>query len=165
MSKLDSLHCFERHGLGKAPFSVVGYGKEIFQAVPGDSRCPIQPGAVCAYCGQGIMYVAYIQSSDGKRFKVGCDCVNKTGDWGLVKGIKNNPEYRAMSRAKAKARDERVTEELNNLLANPDVLATLSKSNEAHPEKVKWALKWSGASGRARWLKKIKQGLAELETQ
>ncbi len=70
-----TLHPFERAGLGLAPFRFVGSHEEKYQACQG---APVQPGASCDYCGTAIMVVCVIQSSDGKRFKVGCDCVAKT---------------------------------------------------------------------------------------
>lgn len=81
----SSVHCFERAGLGVAPFKFVGCHRSVFQAVPGDPNCPVQPGSSCDYCGQGIMYVCTIQDALGASFKVGCDCVQKTGDAGLVR--------------------------------------------------------------------------------
>lgn len=82
-----TVHCFERAGLGRAPFRCVGFYESKFQAVPGDPNCPVQPGTSCDYCGQGIMYVARIKDADGREFKVGCDCVARTGDAGLRKVI------------------------------------------------------------------------------
>ena len=71
------IHPWQRAGLGIAPFRYVGYELSVYQAVPGDPNCPLQPGTSCDYCGQGIMHVCRIEDADGKRFKVGCDCVKK----------------------------------------------------------------------------------------
>ncbi len=70
-----AIHPFERSHLGLAPFRCVGWYESKYQACHG---APIQPGSSCDYCGQGIMLVFRIKSSDGKEFKVGCDCVAKT---------------------------------------------------------------------------------------
>ena len=78
------VHVFESAGLGKAPFKFVHMTIETYQACPG---APIQPGGSCDYCGHPIKQMYHIQSSDGKEFKVGCDCVEKTGDKGLKKQI------------------------------------------------------------------------------
>ena len=75
-----TVHVFERAGLGKAPFRFVSCQKKIYQAFPG---APVQPGSSCDFCGNGIMFEYWIRSSDGKDFKVGCDCVFKTNDAGL----------------------------------------------------------------------------------
>ena len=70
---ITSMHVFERALLGKAPFTYIGM--EIQKIDRGDGT--FQPAGTCDYCGNGIMNVCHIQSADGKRFKVGCDCVAK----------------------------------------------------------------------------------------
>ena len=42
-------HCFERAGLGKAPFRLVGFFECKWQAAP---DAPVQPGKSCDYCYQ-----------------------------------------------------------------------------------------------------------------
>lgn len=81
------LHVFEKAGLGKAPFRCVGFFKSVFQAIPGDANCPIQPGSSCDFCGNAIMNVFQIKSADGNVFKVGCDCVARAGDAGLKRVV------------------------------------------------------------------------------
>lgn len=71
-----TLHPFERVGLGKAPFVFKGVEEKVYVAHPG---APAQPAGTCCYCGQGIRYCCHIESADGKRSVVGCDCVNKLG--------------------------------------------------------------------------------------
>lgn len=61
------------------PFEVAGMGKAPFQFVSVDSRGEM---VGCDYCGTGIKHKFFILSSDGKRSKVGCDCINKV-DFGL----------------------------------------------------------------------------------
>lgn len=143
----DGIHRFERAGLGKAPFRVKGYGREVYQAIPGDPSCPLQPGTSCDYCGTGIMDVAYVESSDGKRFKVGCDCVVKVGDAGLVRAIKNSPEYRKMQRDKRVALDARKKDEIQGLLA---------KLPQPVADQYRYRLGWCGMAGRARVLKELR---------
>lgn len=79
------VHPFERIGLGIAPFKVVGYSLEKYQACPG---APIQCGASCDVCGASIMRVCRIQGADGRIFKTGCDCVAKAGDTELSEGLR-----------------------------------------------------------------------------
>jgi len=122
------LHVFERRGLGKAPFRVYDFVTITYQACPG---APVQPGGTCDYCGTGIMYACLIQSSDGKRFKVGCDCVRKTGDEGLIKAYKKSPEYRAHQRQLKHVRDQVKFNEVTALLAIPGVRAALQ--SQPHP--------------------------------
>jgi hypothetical protein len=63
------IHPFEVAGLGIAPFRFVGV----------DSQGEM---IGCAYCGTGIKHKFLIVSSDGKKSKVGCDCIQKI-DYGL----------------------------------------------------------------------------------
>lgn len=66
------LHPFEIHGLGQSPFIYAGF--EVLTTKEG------QPAGSCDYCSTGIKYACIIESKDGKRFKVGCDCVRKLGN-------------------------------------------------------------------------------------
>lgn len=68
------IHPFEAAGLGLAPFRYVGSEVRLHQ-VPG---CHPKAGASCDFCGTSIALCCLIESADGKRFKVGCDCVAKT---------------------------------------------------------------------------------------
>lgn len=128
-------HKFERAGLGKAPFRVTGFSREVFQAIPGDPNCPIQPGTSCDYCGQGIMYVAWILSADGKRFKVGTNCVEQTGDRGLIKAAKT-AEAKILRERRWNKNAEKV-DAIKAMLADPAVAATLA----SHPHPREWAAK------------------------
>jgi hypothetical protein len=68
-----TLHPFEAAGLGLAPCVCVGISEDWFKMADGTKK----PGGSCDYCSNGIAYKCHIQSSDGKRFHVGCDCVRK----------------------------------------------------------------------------------------
>lgn len=82
----EDIHPFEVAGLGLAPFRFVGMTENVYSAAPGHS----QPGGSCDYCCNGIKYECHIVSSDGKRFKVGTDCVLKLGraDNRLISSVK-----------------------------------------------------------------------------
>lgn len=160
------VHCFERAGLGKAPFKIVGSYECKWRACPG---APIQCGGSCDYCGQGIMYAVAIRSADGKRFKVGCDCVARTGDAGLIKAYKANPDVRKIERDKRAALDARKSAEWDALTADPDVRAKLSAHTVPNwngvgvrpwLEVAEFAWPRCGAAGRARYLKAAKTILA-----
>ncbi len=173
MTKTDNpahvgLHVFERAGLGKAPFRVTGFTVKTFKASP-DS--PTQPGTCCDFCGTGIMNVCMIRGADGSEFKVGCDCVARTGDAGLIRQYKNRPEVRAANRAKAKAKDHAVTAAWQELIEAPATLAKLGsvtvpgkpwipgdRTPMLDSLKRVWAM--CGASGRATRLKQLKTLLA-----
>lgn len=180
MTKTDNpheigLHVFERAGLGKAPFQFTGMYEKVYQACQG---APIQPGSSCDYCGQGIRYCCAIIDATGKEFKVGSDCVRKTGDAGLLKAYKKSPEKRALDREKAKARDTATIDAWNALWADPATEAAFADEEFTrwewgkergqkiyHVETPKehfariWA--WCGAAGRRRWLKQVKLKVAE----
>jgi hypothetical protein len=66
------IHPFELAGLGLAPFRFAGYRENVHKC--GDH---VKAGGSCDYCGTGIRYECFIQSHDGKIFKVGTDCVLK----------------------------------------------------------------------------------------
>jgi hypothetical protein len=144
-------HVFERAGLGLAPYKFIGYSREIFQAVPGDPNCPIQPGSSCDYCGQGIMDVFRLRSRDGRTFKVGCDCINKAGDKGLKREIAP-----AVREQQHKRDDARIA--AAKALLTDDVKAALSA--QPHPYKfmadrgatlldmVTWNMDHAGRAGK-----------------
>lgn len=69
-----AVHPFEEAGFGRAPYRFDGVTRNWFMACPGD---PGKPGGSCDYCGQGIAFEYWVVSADGRRFKVGCDCIAK----------------------------------------------------------------------------------------
>jgi hypothetical protein len=71
---MSTIHPFEEHGFGKAPYRFDGVTRNWFCACPGD---PGKPGGSCDFCGQGIAYEYWVISADGRKFKVGCDCIAK----------------------------------------------------------------------------------------
>jgi hypothetical protein len=73
------IHPFEAANLGKAPFRFQGVNAKVFHAFPG---APPKPGSSCDYCGTGITNEFWCLSADGKRFKVGCDCIRKVSSKG-----------------------------------------------------------------------------------
>jgi hypothetical protein len=159
------MHVFERANLGKAPFRCIGL-EEKFITHPGGAT---QASGSCDYCGNGIRYCYIIRAVDGRAFKVGSDCVARTGDTGLIKSYKQLPAVRAMNREKAKMRDARVTAEWESIMADETNRAKLSTftvsnwKNQQEPwlEYAKRAWGYCGASGRARYLKAAKQLLSQ----
>lgn len=89
---MTSRHVFEISGLGTAPF----------QYLPSPKADVIRElGHVfwCEHCGTMLKNRHYILSSDGKVSIVGIDCLNKTGDAGLI-----SAEKAARQQAKEAAR-------------------------------------------------------------
>src|SRR5215472_10998468 len=116
-------HVFERAGFGKRPYTLVGFHTAKFQVAP---DAPVLPGSSCDYCSQAIMYVCELQSSDGRTFKVGCDCIERAGDRGLIRAYKTHKEYRALAALKRKARDVAITGEWQQMMADEAVKAKLA---------------------------------------
>ena len=77
------MHPFERAGLGRAPFHLVGHDRCVGPIRLDDGVTEIgypgQPMGTCDFCGQGIANRMLIASSDGQRFVVGIDCVLRLG--------------------------------------------------------------------------------------
>jgi hypothetical protein len=97
-------HPFEKAGLGKAPFSCTGVTENVFVVGDGTTKA----GGCCDYCGTGIRWEFWIKGSiaGAKQFKVGCDCVAKTG-WGIDRFLEVRAEHtRARRQAGAQKRRE-----------------------------------------------------------
>lgn len=142
----NTIHKFEAAGLGKAPFRFSGCEKLVFQACPG---APIQPGGSCDYCGTAISQAFWLTSADGRRFKVGCDCIYKAGDAGLKKVVDAEKKKRAKARTA-----ERIAEGAG-MLSDPELRERLER--EPHPNGFKgknlldwcnWMLDHAGNKGK-----------------
>lgn len=97
-------HVFEQAGLGAAPYTFLRVDRGVsYCACPG---APVQPGGACDFCGTGIYDHFYFRSADGREFKVGCDCLRKSGDKGFKRVISDNERVKRVERAEKKhARD------------------------------------------------------------
>ena len=103
------IHRFEEAGLGIAPFRFVRFYESKYRACP---DAPVQPGTCCDYCGTGIMGVYELKDANGKTCKVGCECVKKTGDEGLIDVVKREVarQRREAKNAKRVIRQKRLRE-------------------------------------------------------
>lgn len=153
----DKQHKFEIAGLGKAPFKLVGYRELKFQAC---ADAPVQPGGSCDYCGTAIIGAFLIKSSDGKTFKVGCDCVNKTGDAGLKRVVAQ--EKTKLRKIKDQARIATAVDRL----WDPELREKLAQQpHPTFPEKtlldwINWMIDHAGNAGKVRVARVIEQALA-----
>src|ERR1019366_8550255 len=82
----DTVHLFETAGLGKAPYKYLGC--EVLRGpltLPDGTQVGSfgQPMGSCCYCSTGIAYLFWLESTDGRKFFVGSDCIYKSGDAGL----------------------------------------------------------------------------------
>ena len=125
-------HPWEQCGMGKAPFEYIGTKEEWIKT--GDPSNPRLPAGSCDVCGAAIAYQYWIESADGKRFKVGCDCVAKlersdncfVSDVMLVaaeierkNAQKRAEDRKAKDRNRIKAAIERLPEVRDALAAQP----------------------------------------------
>ncbi len=148
-----AIHPFEKCGLGLAPFRCVGSYESKYQAIPGDPNCPIQPGSSCDYCGNGIMNVFVIRSSDGKEFKVGCDCVARTTQ-GCAKTLLERDARKvldAVNKLKTAAANKRkdlvIAAAVAKLEANAGHLESLSVQVYGKQRNALEYLRWMFANG------------------
>ena len=139
-----TIHPFEAAGLGKAPFRFVGMTEERgpIKRVGADGAvleigAPGQPMGTCDYCGQGIALVCAIESADGKRFKVGSDCVLKVcradnRDSRLIDPVKRavNQHKSALARAR---REKKKDAERARIAAAREAFNPADFAGEPHP--------------------------------
>jgi hypothetical protein len=127
------VHPWERAGLGTAPFRVVGFRVDVYQACTG---APVQPAGACDVCGAGLKYV-YLVAGSGRSdaaFRVGCDCVARTGDTELEQAARRarraeaDREYREAARGRAEARRALEREQAaENAVKHAGVIAELER--------------------------------------
>ena len=148
-----ALHCFEEAGLGRAPFRYVGLEEQVLahgQRVLGQvGGCEIttKPGSTCDYCGTYIVNIFVVEGADGNRFKVGCECIRKTGDAGLV--LRVNEDVRKMERNKrAAAKAARATADRELCQAAP--LGKLAGKPHPTPDR---AARGETLADWARWMR------------
>lgn len=158
---VSTVHPFEACGLGKAPFRFVGmvqqdicYGEAILNRAEFQRTgvaLTTKPGGTCAFCGNYIVRMFQIESADGRRFHVGCDCVEKTGDQKLARSV--HREELRVERDKRAAKATAQKAELAALLTDEGVRAKLSPETLRRAD---WMLERAGAAGRARTLKAVR---------
>jgi hypothetical protein len=103
-NSVTDIHCFERAGLGKAPFHYRGTIDQnvVHGLATLGNGLQTKPGGTCDYCGTAILNMFSVESSDGRRFKVGCECIKKTGDTGMIRLL--DADIAKRDRAKRDAR-------------------------------------------------------------
>ncbi|HKY50030.1 MAG TPA: hypothetical protein VJP45_02125 [Candidatus Limnocylindria bacterium] len=155
------------------PWKFVGQWREVYQAIPGDPSCPVQPGTSCDHCGQAISNVyGFVATQTGERFKVGCDCVAKmiheiaVPSKALAAAEKAAREAKnAAARDRAAAKAASVRAQLETLLADENTRAKLSAiphpntyraaRGETLLDSCEWMAANAGAAGRAKALKLV----------
>lgn len=166
------IHPFQRAGLGLAPFKFAGFRESVYQACSG---APVQPGSSCDYCGTGIRYVCDIVSADGKRFKVGCDCVQKINDERNEARSLDNSDIAKLARKVKEAKKEH--ERVKRIAKGTEDVAAVDALIDANREKLasmphprgwegksfldhcEWLRRNAGMSGTAKLLKEIRAAI------
>lgn len=94
---MENIHIWERDGHGVAPFRCVGIA-EIPSAALAEANPTAYNNAMrllptgyrigtCGVCGMALRINFLIESADGRKFAVGCECVQKRGDKAMVKTV------------------------------------------------------------------------------
>ena len=120
-------HPFEKAKLGTAPFSCTHVTENVWDNGDGTTK----GGGVCDYCGMGIRWEFWIKGSikGAKQFKVGCDCVAKTG-WG-IEGFENIRKENARARRQAGATKRRESRKAQLAAERADRVAKQLESTQA----------------------------------
>ena len=131
----SSVHRFELAGLGKGPFRFTGKVTEkIYQSCQG---APVQPGSNCDYCGTSIKFEFWCSSACGKEFKVGCDCIHKSGDRGLIQQI-SAAERKLRDVKNAAAKERKNARLVARVAAAKELLPTVAGTLASKPHPSKW---------------------------
>lgn len=99
--------------MGRAPFQFERYERK--------------PGETCAFCGRSIANLYFVRSEDGRSSPVGSQCVFKTSDLELHRAVRD--QIRAMR----KTTEAEQIDWAEDLIAQPDVQAALSRSPAPDP--------------------------------
>jgi len=114
----------------------------------------MQPGASCDVCGQGIRYVAWFTTPDGKRFKTGMDCAEKSGKKEVIGAIRK--AKRELDRKNRQDLDRRKSAAAwfglgvhgDALRAKPHPYKSQAERGLTLYDWANWMLKNAGAKGR-----------------
>jgi hypothetical protein len=121
------IHLFQKLGLGTAPFSCTHVTENVFENGDGTTKA----GGCCDYCGTGIRWEFWIKGSiaGAKQFKVGCDCVAKTG-WG-IEGFEKVRAAHARARRQAGAQSRRAARQAQMAAERAKKLAERQEATQA----------------------------------
>jgi len=164
-----TIHPFEKAGLGKAPFRYVGtvdqnpdsQGMVVIGECNGVS-IETKQGGTCDYCGLAIINMYRVCSADGRKFKVGCDCLKKVNIINpatLKADIKKAKDAKADNRiADAKAQLE--TQAVQSALASKPHPAPWGQAKGLTMlDQVEWLLAHAGRSGKTDAAKIIERSI------
>ena len=179
-TQTNTMHPFEKSGLGKAPFRFVGHERKVGPIQVGFMTigAPGQPMGTCDHCGTGIADCYSVVSSDGNRFVVGSDCIEK------LYGSKNrkssdlarDPVYRAFKAEKNKIasarRHEREAVKIAAGKAWADqheaelrAIPNIHRDGESRWDQYQWFMRCAGNKGKLDILDKLQQIVAKYASE
>lgn len=137
--KTSTVHAFEARGLGKAPYTFLGVQVMVGPITMKDGSqlgAPGQPMGTCHFCSTGLKNAFMLRSADNKEFYVGCECIRKSGDKGLLRVVSIEEKKKRQAKAEVRRQKEyekalEMRDEVMGLLASSDVQAKLGA--KPHP--------------------------------
>ena len=138
-------HSFELAGLGTGPYKFL-----YAYSLPSPSLAEQNPSAYslalreqprdlvggvgcCAHCGRGIRNIYVIQDAQGRKYGIGCDCVEKTGDPCIANPVKIE-EARRQARARAAAAEEKRRARVEAYQSTPEYKAKIEREAQERAE-------------------------------
>lgn len=122
-------HPWQDLGLGRAPFVCVGYfdlpSKALLTQNPEAYNAAMRNVpqgygvGTCKVCGQAIMMNCMINSADGRKFVVGCDCVLHTYEARLISVVEKLKKTR-MRKKRAEAKAAKIQKRIDAVAAELD---------------------------------------------
>ncbi len=116
MTDSQTMNKWEKQGLGKAPFRLVGMfslpSRALLEANPTayNNEMALMPRGFhigsCGVCSISLINNFLIKSACGQKFSVGCDCVKKTGDTVIIDQVKEKKKAIAKAKRDAKRKAE-----------------------------------------------------------
>jgi hypothetical protein len=167
---MTAVHPFEQSGNGKAPFRYVGivhqeiaYGEAVVGSV-GGCLMTTKPGGTCDYCGQYILNMFRVESADGNRFKVGCDCIAKVDETAPVRNVS---QMRAdIKRMKAERDLARIIqaranmEHAHSLKSQPHPTAFMASNGKTLHDYAGWLFTNGGTAGKLRAARMVEASIS-----
>lgn len=106
--------------LGPGPYRFVGFFELVLPSEANQGRHnyhmapPTENGCgSCRHCGRGIIYNYIVQTGEGKRFAVGCECIQKVGGNGEFSNLSTFEKHqRELKRKAGQERRKRQQEKL-----------------------------------------------------
>jgi hypothetical protein len=159
----QTIHPFEKAGLGVAPFRFVGMEENVIRHPNGT----MQAGGTCQYCGTGIRYMFQVKSADGKLFHVGCDCIMKIESKGTKLYLDTEKAMKKMQKEHSKQKLESRIANVTSILESDAALLTnlphpndyMAKKSLTLRDSITWLLAHAGDAGKLRACKAIERAV------